>query len=67
VYNRWGGPVYTYSSGGERTIFIDWNGRDNNNRDLAPGVYFYSADVTFDVVDPAQQTRTLRGWVQLIR
>lgn len=67
VYNRWGGEVYNYSSGGERTIYIDWNGKDNNSQELATGVYYYSAEVTFDVVDPAQQTRTIRGWVHLIR
>lgn len=67
VFNRWGGEVYSYTSGGERNIYIDWNGQDNNNRDLPTGVYYYSAEVTFDVVDPARQTRTQRGWVHLIR
>src|SRR5690606_37205527 len=27
VYNRWGKQVYTYQSGGERTIYIEWDGR----------------------------------------
>ena len=68
VYNRWGGVVYTFESGGEgKTIYIDWNGRDNSGRELSTGVYYYSAQVTFDVVDPAKKDRTIKGWVQLIR
>jgi hypothetical protein len=67
VFNRWGKEVYRYTSGGERSIFIDWDGRDNNNNDLSTGFYYYSADVTFDMIDPAQQNKTLKGWVHLVR
>lgn len=67
VYNRWGKEVYRYTSGGERSIYIDWDGRDNDGRELTTGFYYYSADVTFDVIDPAQQNKTLKGWVHLVR
>jgi hypothetical protein len=67
VVNRWGKEVYDYESGGERTIYIDWDGRDNNGKELSSGIYYYVADVTFDVVDPAQRNQTIRGWVHLIR
>jgi hypothetical protein len=67
VYNRWGGVVYNYESGGERTIYIDWNGRDNSNSPLAAGVYYYEAQVTFDVVDPSKRNRTMKGWVHILR
>jgi len=67
VFNRWGKEVFTYESGGERSIYIDWDGRDNGGKEVSGGTYFYSADVTFDVVDPSQKTRTIRGWVQIIR
>ncbi len=67
VFNRWGGEVYTYQSGGERTIYIDWDGRDNGGKDLAAGVYYYEAQVTYDVVDLANRNKTIRGWVQIIR
>lgn len=67
VYNRWGREVYRYQSGGENTIYIDWNGKDNNGRDLDGGVYYYSADVVFDVVDPKRRNQTIKGWVQIIR
>ncbi len=67
IYNRWGKEVYKYESGGERTIYVDWNGRDENGRELSTGVYYYVADVTFDSVDPAKQKQIIKGWVQLMR
>ncbi len=67
VTNRWGKQVYSYESGGERTIYIDWDGLDNNGNELGTGVYYYSAKVTFTVVDPAQKVQNIRGWVQIVR
>jgi hypothetical protein len=67
VVNRWGKVVYNYESGGERTIYIDWDGRDNFGSELAAGVYYYSANVTFTVVNPAERNKNLKGWVQIIR
>ncbi len=67
VYNRWGLEVYTYTSGGERSIYIDWNGRDNSGGELTTGVYYYVAEVTFDLVDPTKRTQTIKGWVHLVK
>lgn len=67
IYNRWGKEVYSYESGGERTIYVDWDGRDADGRELSTGVYYYVADVIFDSVDPAKQNQTIKGWVQLMR
>ena len=67
VTNRWGKNVYEYSSGGERSIYIDWDGRDNNGNPLSPGVYYYSAKVTFTVVNPTNKVQNIKGWVQIIR
>ena len=67
VYNRWGKEVYSYESGGERTIYIDWDGRDLDGRELSTGVYYYVADVIFDSVDPSKQNQVIKGWVQLMR
>lgn len=68
VYNRWGREVYKYQSGfGENSIYIDWNGKDNQGHELDAGVYYYSANVVFDVVDPKRRSGIIKGWVQLIR
>ncbi|MFM8739738.1 MAG: gliding motility-associated C-terminal domain-containing protein [Cytophagales bacterium] len=67
VYNRWGGIVYTYVSEGEKTIYIDWDGRDNNKIELSAGTYYYQAQVTFNVVDPSNANKSIKGWVQIVR
>jgi len=67
VYNRWGTEVYDYQSGGERNIYIDWDGRDPKGHELPTGVYYYIAYLTFDVVDPSRQNQEVKGWVHLIR
>ncbi len=67
VSNRWGKEVYSYTSGAERTIYIDWDGRDNNGNELSAGVYYYNAHVLFTVVDPTKKERDIRGWVQIVR
>jgi hypothetical protein len=72
VYNRWGKEVYTYNGdifgqGGEKSIYIDWDGKDSEGVDLSEGVYYYVAEVTYDVVDPKEAVQTLKGWVHLIR
>jgi hypothetical protein len=67
VFNRWGKEVYTFESGGENTIYIDWDGRDKNGSELATGVYYYSAEVTFYAADPNKRVKVFKGWVHLVR
>ena len=67
VYNRWGKEVYSYQSGGENTIYIDWNGKDNTGRELDAGTYYFAANVVFDVVDPKKRYKTIKGWLLLVR
>ncbi len=67
VFDRWGKEMYNYESGGERTIYINWDGKDSGGIEVPGGVYFYSADVVFDVVDPAKKNKTFKGWVHLLR
>lgn len=67
VLDRWGKELYTYESGGEQSIYINWDGKDKSGAEVPGGVYFYSAEVVFDVVDPAKKNKTYKGWVHLIR
>ncbi len=66
VFNRWGQPVYTYTSGGEKSILINWNGQDENGVLLPSGVYFYAAEVEFDLRQEPDQNQRLTGWVQIL-
>ncbi|WP_339786120.1 gliding motility-associated C-terminal domain-containing protein [uncultured Imperialibacter sp.] len=68
VYDRSGKMVYyTNSSGVEGSIFINWAGQTEAGIDLPSGVYYYVADVEFDVLDQQQGREELKGWVQLVR
>jgi len=70
VYNRWGEEVYDYNGriGDEiNTIYIDWDGRDDKGTEMSSGVYYYVAEVTFDSVDPGNQTKKFKGWIHLVR
>jgi hypothetical protein len=70
VYNRWGTEVYTYTgriNDDINTIYIDWRGVDKSGNPLSSGVYFYLAEVTFDVVDTNERVKNIKGWVHLVR
>jgi hypothetical protein len=71
VFNRWGNEMYQFESvpgdTDSKSIFVRWDGRDNNGNPLAAGVYYYAADVTFTTSDPAKRKQTIKGWVHLIR
>jgi hypothetical protein len=66
VFNRWGREVYHFRSATPDSIHIRWNGQDSHGRSLDSGVYFYTADVTFDVRDPTVRLQQFRGWIQII-
>jgi flagellar hook assembly protein FlgD len=67
IVDRWGKQVYSYSSGGENSIYIDWDGHDQNGKELSAGIYFYSARVTFETLDPKDSEKIIKGWVHLVK
>jgi hypothetical protein len=66
VFNRWGQEVYSYESGSENSIYIDWDGKDEGGVELAPAVYYYVAEVTFFTLDPNNKVKNFKGWVHLV-
>ncbi len=66
VFNRWGKEIYSYESGGEKSIFINWDGRTEDGQMVSPGVYYYTADVKFVYLDPNRGARQFKGWVQVL-
>lgn len=70
VFDRWGGKeIFSYSTTDttEPNFFIDWNGLDSNGVQLPSGTYYYTATVTFDVLDKRKATQEFKNWVKLIR
>lgn len=70
VFNRWGRSVYTYTGvegSDESSIYLNWDGRGDDGTELASGVYYYHAQVLFDVVDTENAITDYKGWVHLLR
>ena len=65
-YNRWGKEVYNYESNGENTSLINWDGRTFDGQRVPAGVYYYLAEVTFDVLDPSNAKQKIKGWVHVL-
>lgn len=66
VFNRWGTVIYTYQSGGENTIYINWDGKGDTGELLPNGVYYYSADVEFELRREEDRNQQLTGWVHIL-
>lgn len=66
VYDRYGKEVYNNLNESEKSILINWDGKTNNGKELASAVYFYLAEVTYDVLDPELQKVDYKGWVQVL-
>ncbi len=67
VFNRYGKLVYTYRSGGENSLYINWPGVNNNGEELPSATYFFEVIATFDMLRPENKTRFYKGQVQILR
>lgn len=66
VYNRWGKELYNYSSGSENSIYINWDGRTNDGDQVSAGVYYYEAEVRFNVLNPSDAVQKYKGWINVL-
>ena len=68
IYNRWGKEVYALEEVDvDSNVSNEWKGLDNKGHELSTGVYFYEAEITFDMLDSNLQKQVSRGWVYLVR
>lgn len=68
VVDRAGFEVFNYDSfENPNGIFINWDGKDLRGNDVPSGVYYYSAEVVFDVFDPKDANQELKGWIHVLR
>lgn len=68
IIDRWGKEIYRRrSETPETAVNLEWDGRDDNGVIVPAGVYYYAANVVFDVLDMDGRERMYRGWVQLVR
>jgi hypothetical protein len=70
IVNRWGKEVFSFSSNdpeNEGITLFSWDGNDKNGNPLPGGIYFYVADITYNVLDPSMANTQVKGWVHLLR
>lgn len=67
IYNRWGAEIYSINDVTPAGSTLLWDGTSSTGKQMESGVYFYSANVSFDVRDPREQNKTIKGWVHLVR
>ncbi len=69
VVDRSGNQVFRYSTKDDPSGdgLIRWDGKNMFGLELGTGVYYYEANVTFDVLNPKETKKTFKGWIQLMR
>ncbi|MCW5911199.1 MAG: gliding motility-associated C-terminal domain-containing protein [Cyclobacteriaceae bacterium] len=63
ILNRWGQTVVDIPSAGS----VQWNGRDNKGREVDTGIYFFIANIEFQVSNQKERFSEVKGWVQLMK
>ncbi len=68
VMDRSGVEVFNYDSFENLNgFYINWDGKNLSGEEVESGVYYYIAEVVFDVLDPEEANKTFKGWVQVLR
>ncbi len=67
VYNRWGQRVFAFVSTDPDGHPLRWDGRDLNGQEVSAGVYYFQANVRFVTLRALDESRTLAGWVHVLR
>jgi gliding motility-associated-like protein len=62
VFNRWGQKVVDKQNDG----ILLWDGKDEKGVRVPSGVYYYSAEVVFDVLDTSNKYKSIKGWIHLV-
>lgn len=74
IFDRTGKEIFSFNSAQgtnprevSGSVLFKWDGKNNAGIDLPAGLYYYSADVTFDVLDISKSVQNFKGWVQLLK
>ena len=69
VFDRTGVKLFSYNSleDVENGIYINWDGKDFDGKDLASGTYYYTADIIYDILDKENDQKQIKGWVQVLK
>ena len=67
MYDRNGKEVYNNLEEVEKSILIEWNGKNNQGKEMPSALYYYLAIVTFDALDKNLQKGEYKGWIQLLK
>ena len=65
IFDQSGSLVYKVDEQSNRGL--KWDGNTQGGAPTAEGIYFYSAVVEFDILNPDESIQTYKGWVQLLR
>ncbi len=69
IFDRNGNEVFDFdsTSDSESSVLVSWTGQSNSGSELPSGVYYYVADVTFDVLDKSNADQQITGWIHMLR
>lgn len=65
IFNRWGKAIHRIEDLNHESSLL-WDGYLANGELASPGVYFYEANVTFDVREPSRRNGRYTGWIHVL-